>query len=98
VAIVGALVWGLLAVVGQDYLGHRRRARVLEDQLASQGPLGALAHSQVEELQPTFSDYLLGLVQREPLWWPLDLCLTIGSCVAVTAWGIRRAPAMQSAS
>jgi hypothetical protein len=91
-------MWGLLAVVGQDYIGHRRRAHMLEDQLASQGPLGALAHAQVEEGQPAFSEYVVGLIQREPLWWSLDLCLTIGSCVAVTIRGIRRFPAMQSTS
>jgi hypothetical protein len=90
VAVVAALVWGLLAVIGQDYIGHRRRARVLEEKLAAQGPLGALAHSQVSELEPAFSEYLSGMIWREPIWWTLDLGLTVLGAVAVTAWGVRR--------
>lgn len=96
VAVVAALVWGLLAVIGQDYIGHRRRARMLEERLAAQGPLGALAHSQVDELEPAFSEYLVGLIRREPMWWTLDLSLTVLGAAAVTAWGVRRFPEIQN--
>jgi hypothetical protein len=95
-AIVAALVWGLLAVIGQDYIGHRRRARMLEEKLASQGPVGALAHAQIDELEPAFTEYLAGLIRREPVWWTLDLGLTVLGAVSVTAWGVRRFPDTQS--
>ena len=96
VAIVAALVWGLLAVIGQDYIGHWRHARVLEEKLTAQGPLGALAHAQVDELTPAFSEYLVGVIRREPIWWTLDLGLTVLGAVAVTAWGVRRFPEPQT--
>jgi hypothetical protein len=95
-AVAAAIVWGLLAIVGQDYIGHRRRGRVLEEQLATQGTLGALASSHVEELQPTFTDHVVGLAQREPVWWTADLVLTAGAAAIITAWGARRYPVPQS--
>ncbi|MBI3840093.1 MAG: hypothetical protein HY288_19390, partial [Planctomycetia bacterium] len=32
-ALMGAAVWGLLVVVGQDYIGHRFRLQLYEDAL-----------------------------------------------------------------
>ncbi|MEX2114404.1 MAG: hypothetical protein WD845_14515 [Pirellulales bacterium] len=92
VAVAAAVVWGLLVVVGQDYIGHRRRLEVLEDQLTAQGPVGALASTQVIELRPDFFEYVVGLAEREPVWWTIDLVCTAAAAACVTAWGARRFP------
>ncbi len=92
VAVAAAVVWGLLAVVGQDYIGHRRRVRVLEEQLTAEGPVGALAASQMDELRPAFAEHLMGQAEREPVWWTIEVVCTAGAAALTTAWGARRYP------
>lgn len=93
VAVATAIVWGLLAVVGQDYFGHRRRLRSLDEQLAATGTVGALASSQVHELRPDFGQHVRGLARRQPVWWTVDLVLTAMAAGTVTAYGAARFPA-----
>ncbi len=93
VAVVAAAIWGLLAVVGQDYIGHRRRVRAFESEMASQGPVGQIALDEADDLRPRFGDHLTGLVRRQPVWWTVDVLLTAGAAALATAWGSRRFPA-----
>jgi hypothetical protein len=90
VAALAAFAWGLLAVVGQDYIGHRHRLRVLDDEMAAQGPIGALASAELDQWHPRFVEHLCGLARREPIWWTLDLLLTAGTAGLIAAWGTRR--------
>ncbi|MGD9719653.1 MAG: hypothetical protein AB7O59_00365 [Pirellulales bacterium] len=94
--VMAAIVWGLLVVVGQDYVGHRRRTQVLEQQLSAHGPVGMLAASQADELQPRFKDHLAAVVRRQPVWWALELALTSGAAGLVAAWLARRESAHRS--
>jgi hypothetical protein len=86
-AVAGAVVWGLLVVVGQDYIGHRHRVRQFIDELATQNSPAALAVGGAAE--PTFADHLAAVVGRAPWWWSLELVLTATAAAAVTAWGRR---------
>jgi len=86
-AVATAFVWGLLAVVGQDYIGHRQRVRQFADELAAQNSPAALAVAGAA--QPTFADHLAAVVGRAPWWWSLELVLTATAAAAVTAWGRR---------
>ena len=86
--LAAAVVWGLLAVIGQDYIGHRHRLRLYDIEMSHQSPLVATAEQA--ELRPGFAEYLASIVRARPVWWLLDLLLTSGASLAVTAWGIRR--------
>lgn len=88
-AVAASLVWGLLAVAGQDYIGHRRRVRLHDEQLARQAPAASVALAGTPDLRPGFGGYLLGQARREPVWWPLDLALTAVAAALVTALGAR---------
>jgi hypothetical protein len=94
-ALLGAAVWGLLVVVGQDYIGHRYRLRLYEDELDRHSLLLAAAAVERPEIRPRFDEFLAGVVREQPLWWGLDLLLTSGATVAVTALGMtgKRIPA-----
>lgn len=83
VAIVGAVVWGLLAVVGQDYIGHRRFSQRFDQELARQHPLAAAMHD--ETLRPGLLRYLADRIGQQPLWWTLEALLTSGAAAAVVA-------------
>lgn len=87
IAIAAALVWGLLVVVGQDYIGHRHRLRQFDIEMGSQSPSSSVTSGPTDTMRPRFSEYLAGVVRRQPLWWSLELALTAGAAVAVTAWG-----------
>ncbi len=89
VAVAASLVWGLLAVAGQDYIGHRRRVRLHDEELARRAPAAAVALAGTTDLRPDFGGYLLGQMRREPVWWPLDLTLTAVAAALVTALGWR---------
>ena len=84
-AVAAAIFWGLLAVVGQDYIGHRRHLRAYDVELERHGSLVAAAVDADERLRPTFSQYLSGRVRSRPVWWCLEVLLTAGSAAAVTA-------------
>ncbi len=90
IALAGAIVWGLLVVVGQDYIGHRYRVRHYDDELARQDPLVAAAMAQDFRLRPTFAEHLASRVRAHGAWWCLDLALTAGASVLASALGIRR--------
>jgi hypothetical protein len=87
IALVGAVVWGLLVVVGQDYIGHRHRVRQYDDELGRHDPLSSAALSAPDPLRPRFAEYLAGVVRRQPVWWSLEVALTSGAALLVTAWG-----------
>lgn len=97
VAVVAAVAWGLLVVVGQDYIGHRHRLDLYRQQMARQATSAALVAPELERLQPDFGSYLTGLVRREPLWWTLDAVLTSAVAAIVTAWSVRRQDAANGA-
>jgi hypothetical protein len=86
--LLGAAVWGLLVVVGQDYIGHRYRLRLYEDAVGRQSPLVAAVAVERPEIRPRFDEFLAGVVREQPLWWSLDVLLTTASTVAVTALGM----------
>lgn len=89
VAIGGAVVWGLLAVVAQDYIGHRYFTRRFDQELARQHPLAAAMHD--ETLRPGLPRYLVDRVSQRPVWWTLEALLTGGAAAGVVAVGSRPA-------
>jgi hypothetical protein len=84
VAVLGALVAGLLVVIAQDYIGHRHRVRQLADQISRQDPL-AQAIAGSDFARPQFTSYLAGKFRAQPAWWTLDLLLTSVAAAATTA-------------
>jgi hypothetical protein len=93
-ALAAAVVWGLLVVVGQDYIGHRHHLRSFDDAVASHDSPLAAAMAQEDGLRPTFAEYLAGRVRARPVWWGLDVLLTGAGAVLVTALGARRLDSM----
>ena len=91
-AIAAAVCWGLLLVVAQDYIGHRRRLRAFDEQLADAHPL-AMAVTKESDMRPSFVDHLSSRVRQQPWWWTLDLVLTAAAAGGVVAIGLRRRPA-----
>jgi hypothetical protein len=87
VAIAGAVAWGLLAVVTQDYIGHRHNLRRYDAELA-ENPLGAVAGDLLP--RPSFADHVQGRWRAAGVWWPLDLVLTSTAAAVVVAWGSRK--------
>jgi hypothetical protein len=90
IALAATVVWGLLVVVGQDYIGHRRRLRMYDDARAAQDPRVALAMAQEPQMRPTFTAYLVGRVRAQPVWWSLDGGLTSGACACVVALAAKK--------
>ncbi len=87
IALVAAVVWGLLVVVGQDYIGHRHRLRQYDAELGRHAPLSGVAVGESDPTRPRFAEYLAGVVGRQPVWWSLEVALTSGAALLVTAWG-----------
>lgn len=96
-AIAGAVCWGLLTACAQDYIGHRYRLRLYDDELGRQNPLAAVA-ARDGELRPTFIDHLGGKLRAKPVWWTLDLVLTAAAAGIVTALGTGKVLAIHSRS
>ncbi len=98
-AVAAAIFWGLLAVVGQDYIGHRRHLRAYDVELERHGSLVAAALDAEGQLRPTFSQYLSGRVRSRTAWWCVEVLLTAGAAAAVTACdaGRRRIPTLNEA-
>ena len=92
-ALVGAAAWGLLVVVGQDYIGHRHRLRLYDEALDRQSPLAAVVAAERPEIAPAFRRVSgRRRARAQPLWWSLDLVLTCRRRrVAVTALGVSAA-------
>ena len=90
-AVIGAVCWGLLAVVAQDYIGHRYRLRQYDEELNRENPL-AVAVAREGKMLPTFSDHLAKTWRGRPVWWTLDFALTAAAAGIVTAIGIRKNP------
>ena len=84
-AVAAAIFWGLLAVVGQDYIGHRRRLWAYDVELERHGSLVAAALDAEGQLRPTFARYLSGRVRSRPAWWCLEVLFTAGAAAIVTA-------------
>jgi hypothetical protein len=87
VALGAALVWGLLVVIGQDYIGHRHHARLYDETLSRQESALAVLAANDPRMRPDFPQYLAGKVRGDSWWWGLDLVLTTAATVAVTALG-----------
>ncbi len=83
-ALAGAVAWGLLVVIGQDYIGHSHRVRLYADELDRQSPLAAVVVGQQPQMRPHFWPYLASVVRGEPVWWSLEAVLTCGAAAAVT--------------
>jgi hypothetical protein len=96
-AVVVAVCWGLLAVVAQDYVGHRYRMRRYDDELVRQHPLAAVA-AEDADLRPTFADYLAGKLETQGAWWMADLLLTAAAAGVACALGMRIGRDPQTAS
>jgi hypothetical protein len=96
-AVIGAVCWGLGAVVGQDYIGHRHRMGLYDAELARQSPVAAVV-AQKAELRPTFADYLAGKLRAQPVWWSLDLLLTAGAAGIVATVLPQSGPGPQTLS
>jgi hypothetical protein len=96
-AVAAAVSWGLIAVVAQDYLGHRYRLRMFETEVAGGHPLAAAMVSE-RDLRPTFADHLAARIRDQPLWWTLDLLLTAAAAGGVAALGTRPPAALSSAA
>ncbi len=95
-AIGTAVAWGLLVVIGQDYIGHRHHVRLCDEALSRhESPLVVMAAGD-ESLRPGFSDFLAGKVRAAPWWWGLDLALTSGASAAAVALGTSRKPSFTS--
>jgi len=90
-AVVGAVCWGLLAVVAQDYIGHRYALREYNEKLNQANPL-AVAVAREGEMLPTLSGHLARTWQGHPVWWTLDLALTAAAAGIATAFGLRTKP------
>ncbi len=74
-AIFLAIVWGLLLVVAQDYIGHRYRLRQFDAEVVAAHPLAAaLVHQS--DVRPTFARHVSDRFRARPGWWTLDLVLT----------------------
>ena len=91
VAIAGAAALGLLAVVGQDYIGHRYHLRSYEASLRAQESAVAAALADSAAFKPDFRQYLFARVREHPVWWVLDVALTAGAAAVVSAVGTRGA-------
>lgn len=87
VAVVGAIVAGLLVVVAQDYVGHRYRVRQFSELIGRQEPLAEAAGGG-DFARPEFLPYLTNKVRHETLWWSLDLMLTSAAAAIATAWAL----------
>jgi hypothetical protein len=88
-AVAAAIAWGLLAVVGQDYIGHRRHLREYDSELARHGPLVAVARDS-DGLRPTFPEYASGRVRSRPVWWCLEALLTAVAAATSASYGVGR--------
>lgn len=92
VVAAGAVCWGLLAVVAQDYIGHRERLRLYHQELQSQAPLAAAVAGEDEaEMRPTFWGHLAETGRRRPGWWAADFALTAAAAGIVAGLATRRA-------
>ena len=85
-AVAVAVGWGLSVVVAQDYIGHRYRLQMFDDQIAAGHPLAAVVVDE-RDIRPTFARHLTGRIGDRPVWWTLDLLLTATGCATVVAVG-----------
>jgi hypothetical protein len=89
--LFAAAAWGLLVVLAQDYIGHRHRLRLYDEQLSRQAnPLVAVVAAQDNAMRPSFVQSLRGVVLGRPVWWSLEVLLTSGAAVAVISLAARR--------
>jgi hypothetical protein len=88
VAAASAIAWGLLLVVGQDYIGHRVRLGQFDAEIAGGHPL-AVAMAGERDLRPNFGEHLAARFRGAPLWWTLDFVLTATAAMAVVVIGTK---------
>jgi low affinity Fe/Cu permease len=81
-AVAVAALGGLLAVLVQDYIAHRHRVRLYEDELARHDVIDI---SQDAPGRPAFSEYLAAQARARPGWFAADVVLTSAgaACTAV---------------
>ena len=88
-AVAAAIAWGLLAVVGQDYIGHRRHLREYDSELgaprAARGSRAGLrrAPSDVSRIRKRSSS-------SRPVWWCLEALLTAVAAATSASYGVGR--------
>jgi hypothetical protein len=89
-AVAVTLMAGLLAVVAQDYIGHRHHLRAYAEQIGNSHPLAELVVHHEQPLGPRFDAYLAGKVRSQPLWWGLEAVLTAGAAATAIAWAMQK--------
>jgi hypothetical protein len=87
-AAASAIAWGLLLVVGQDYIGHRVRLGQFDAEIAGGHPLAAAMVGE-RDLRPSFGEHLATRFRGAPLWWTLDFVLTAAAAAAVVVIGAK---------
>jgi hypothetical protein len=81
--VILSLVLGLLAVGTQDYAGYRDYVREQAD-VQRDDRLAAIVQATTDVWQPMpFTGYLAAIVRRNPIWWSLDVALTLLAAAAV---------------
>jgi hypothetical protein len=82
-----AALGGLLAVLLQDYIGHRHRVRLYEEELALQD---VVDFPQDAFGRPAFSEYLTAQVRSRPGWLAADIVLTSAGAACAAFVLLRR--------
>ncbi|HTM54055.1 MAG TPA: hypothetical protein VL175_08505 [Pirellulales bacterium] len=86
-AVAAAALGGLLAVLVQDYIGHRHRVRLYEAELARHDVVDI---SQDAPGRPAFSDYLAAQARGRPGWFAADVVLTSAGAACTALALVRR--------
>lgn len=85
-AVAAAALGGLLAVLVQDYIGHRHRVRLYDAELARHDVVDI---SPDAPGRPAFLDYLAAQARGRPGWFAADVVLTSAGA-ACTALALAR--------
>jgi len=86
-AVAVAALGGLLAVLVQDYIGHRHRVRLYEAELARHDVVDI---SQDAPGRPAFLDYLAAQARGRPGWFAADVVLTSAGAACTAVALVRR--------
>jgi hypothetical protein len=86
-AVAVAALGGLLAVLAQDYIGHRHRVRLYEAELARHDVVDI---SQDAPGRPEFLEYLAAQARGRPGWFAADVVLTSAGAACTALALVRR--------
>lgn len=89
-AMLAAVLWGTLAVLGQEYLAHREHRGNYQD-VQSRPGVPAFARLAAAEMPPPglLADLAVDIQRRGHWQWSLDALAVIVSATMVTAWKLR---------